>query len=60
MILLYKTLYLLDYRIFSNIMRTLFTVLEGQNVGCVLDSLAYLIRGRELDFGKMIQPLCMP
>jgi hypothetical protein len=26
------------YRIFSNIMRTLFTVLEGQKVGCLLDS----------------------
>jgi hypothetical protein len=26
------------YRIFSNIMRTLFTVLEGEKVGCVLDS----------------------
>jgi hypothetical protein len=27
-----------NYRIFSNIMRTLFTVLEGQNIGWVLDS----------------------
>jgi hypothetical protein len=26
------------YRIFSNLIRTLFTVLEGQKVGCVLDS----------------------
>jgi hypothetical protein len=26
------------YRIFSNLMRTFFTVLEGQKVGCVLDS----------------------
>jgi hypothetical protein len=26
------------YRIFSNLICTLFTVLEGQNVGCVLDS----------------------
>jgi hypothetical protein len=48
------------YRIFSNIMRTLFTILEGQEVGCILDSRAYLILGRELDFGKMIQPLYMP
>jgi len=27
-----------NYRIFLNIMCTLFTVLEGQKVGCVLDS----------------------
>jgi hypothetical protein len=26
------------YRIFSNLMRTFFTVLEGQKVGCVLNS----------------------
>jgi hypothetical protein len=37
-------MYLLDqspaqyYRIFSNLICTLFTVLEGQKVGCVLDS----------------------
>jgi hypothetical protein len=29
------------YRIFSNLMRTFFTVLEGQKVGCVLDSRAH-------------------
>jgi hypothetical protein len=29
---------MLQYRIFSNTMRTLFTVLEGQKVGYVLDS----------------------
>jgi hypothetical protein len=28
----------MNYRIFSNLIRTLFTVLEGQKVGCVLDS----------------------
>jgi len=35
------SIYLVTYRIFSNIMRNLFTVLEGQKVGCVLDSCAY-------------------
>jgi hypothetical protein len=29
------------YRIFSNLMRTFFTVLESQKVGCVLESDAY-------------------
>ena len=33
---------------------------RGQKIRCGLNSRADLIRGRELDFGKAIELLCVP
>jgi len=48
------------YRIHSNLIRTPFTISEGYKIRCGLETRADLIRGRELDFGKIIEPLYVP
>jgi len=49
-----------DYRTISNLIRTLFTVSEGLKNQMRIRSRADYIRSRELDFGKMIEPLYVP